>query len=610
MNCVRNFALASVLLTLLLYGTAAPSGDEQKNQSIQTLFSSLGSDSALVTLETRAASDKVHAGSSIKAAVVMQIAPGWHVNAHVPTEDYLIGTDLKLELREGIIISDIRYPKAKRIKFEFADEPLDVYEGTAPVFLTLQISDKLAPGTYELRGKLTYQACNNQVCLPPADLDVAIPLLVAGKEETIAPINQDVFSAYIPASEEITPQPQNELAAVFESEGALAAFVAIFVIGLALNLTPCVYPMLSVTVSLFGTQTETRVGRVFAKAIVYVLGIATMYSVLGVVAALGGGLFGSWLQSPWVLGGIGVLLFALALSMFGLYQLRLPYWLTSKLGGTTATGIWGIYASGLVVGVFAAPCVGPPVIALLAVVGAKGDPIFGFWVFFTLSLGLGLPYLILGTFSGLLKKIPRSGPWLVWVERIFGVILVGAALFYVSLAALPKYTAYVIPLVLIAGGIYLGFLEPSGKERRILRRIQWTFGVVTIVLGLAVANNLRETGLSWEKYSDEKLEAARAQSRPVMIDFYADWCIPCLELDRRTFTSPQVIEAASGLVRLKVDLTRFDSPESEALRREYNIVGVPTIVFLKSDGEEASGARVVGYLPPEDFAQRIRNVAR
>ena len=138
-------------------------------------------------------------------------------------------------------------------------------------------------------------------------------------------------------------------------------------------------------------------------------GIATMYSGLGVAAALGGGLFGSWLQNAWVLGGIAALLFALSLSSFGLYQIQMPYWLTSKLGGTWGSGLIAIYLSGLVVGVFAAPCVGPPVIALLTFVAAKGSASFGFWTFFILSLGLGFPYLILGTFSGLIKKIPRSG---------------------------------------------------------------------------------------------------------------------------------------------------------------------------------------------------------
>jgi thiol:disulfide interchange protein DsbD len=331
-----------------------------------------------------------------------------------------------------------------------------------------------------------------------------------------------------------------------------------------------------------------------------------MYSVLGVTAALSGGLFGSWLQSPWVLGGIGALLFALALSMFGLYQLQAPYWLTSKLGGTTGTGFVSLFVSGLVVGVFAAPCIGPPVIALLALVGQKGDPFFGFWSFFILSAGLGLPYLLLGTFSGLLKKVPRSGSWLVWVERTFGVILTGAAAFYLSLAVMPSWAAYVVPVTLAAGGVYLGFIEPSPRGKPLLRRLTWAFGVACIALGVYFAQALHEPGVAWEPYADAQVSSAPSAGKPVMIDFYADWCIPCLELDRRTFTDPLVIEASERFIRLKVDLTHFDSPEAEDIRKKFDIAGVPTIVFLDRTGSEVRTSRVIGYVSPDEFLERMK----
>src|SRR5699024_5897907 len=158
-----------------------------------------------------------------------------------------------------------------------------------------------------------------------------------------------------------------------------------------------------------------------------------------------GELFGSWLQSPWVLAGIGVLMLLLSLSMFGVYELQPPAWMMQKLGKTQqASGYIGHFLSGLLVGVFAAPCIGPPIIALLAFVGAQGSPVFGFSAFFVMALGLGLPYLILGTFSGLLGEMPRSGLWMIWVKQVFGVILVGVALFYVALAFNPEYSMYMV----------------------------------------------------------------------------------------------------------------------------------------------------------------------
>ena len=563
-----------------------------------------GSSGNRVTAEAKLSQESFQSGSVAKIAIVLSIEDGWHVNAHNPTYDYLIGTSVELQSMEGVIIADIRYPEGSLLQFGFADDLLRVYDGAAPIFLTLKLSEKIKPGTYTLPATVLVQACNDQVCLAPSSVAVDVSLTIVEATAPVKSANDALFAGY---DATVTSGAQeNELAQLFATEGSFVAFLAIFLIGLALNLTPCVYPMLSVTVSLFGTQSDTNTARVFVKAVVYVLGIASMYSVLGVTAAMSGGLFGNWLQSPWVLGAIGALLFGLALSMFGVYQIQAPYWLTSKLGGTTGTGFISLFISGLVVGIFAAPCIGPPVIALLALVGQKGDPLFGFWAFFILSLGLGFPYLILGTFSGLLKKVPRSGAWLIWVERIFGVVLVGAALFYISLAFFPKFAAFVVPFTLIVGGLYLGFIEPSAKDKVWLKRIKWVFGIASVVVGGLFANALREPSVSWHTYDEDWITEAKASEQPIIMDFYADWCIPCLELDRKTFTDPEVIAIADRFVRLKVDLTHFDSPEAEALRKKYDIAGVPTIVFLDTDGTEVVSSRVVGYLPPERFLEKMK----
>lgn len=569
----------------------------------------LAETSGKLTVTTALAQSALLSGSSTKAAVIMAIDGGWHVNAHIPSESYLIGTSASLEPREGFILADLRYPDGESVAFEFSEKPLDVYEGTVTIFMTIRVAESVEPGDYVLKGTLEAQACNDQVCLAPSSVEFLIPVTVTRSADEVRPVNDEIFSTYDEATLAAPAPGTSEFARIFEAEGSLAAFLAIFLVGLALNLTPCVYPMLSVTVSLFGTQTETRTLRVFFKALVYVLGIASMYSVLGVSAALSGGLFGSWLQSPVVLAFIAFLLLGLSLSMFGLYQIQVPYWLTSRLGGSTGTGVVALFLSGLVVGIFAAPCVGPPVIALLALVGSKGDPVFGFWAFFVLSMGLGVPYLILGTFSGLLKKIPRSGDWLIWVERVFGVVLAAAGLFYLALAVAPEAAAAIPAAALILGGIYLGFLERSGKTKKGLRAFKIAFGLGAIALGLVFANALRASSIRWESYDEALLAQARSAGTPVVMDFYADWCIPCLELDRGTFTDAQVIKATEPFLRLKVDLTRFDSPEAEALRKKFSIGGVPTIIFFGADGQEVAGSRVVGFLGPEEFLARVRMAA-
>lgn len=561
-----------------------------------------------VSVTVKSEQQTVAPGSQARVAVVMDIQDGWHINSNQPSLDWLIGTELSLTYPEGLSQSGIAYPPFKIFKFAFADDELAVYEGEAPIFLTVDVSDALSPGAYPVQGQLRVQACDDQTCLPPSNIPVAFVVTVG--ESSVASADESYFDGAEASSDGgfITfdrAGEQNAIAQLINESGLIWTLVTIFFIGLALNLTPCVYPMLTVTVSIFGNQTDTNILRVFSKALVYVLGIATMYSVLGVLAALSGGLFGSVLQSPWVLFAIGVMLFALALSSFGLYEITLPYWLTSKLGGTQSTGFIGVYLSGLVVGVFAAPCIGPPVIALLAFVGAKGDVVFGFWSFFILSLGLGLPYLVLGTFSGLLTKLPKSGLWMVWVKKLFGVVLVGVAAFYIGLAFFPAYTAWAIPVTLLLGGVYLGFLEGSGRAQKGFRTFKMALGVAAVAGGVYMSNVLLKPSVEWTPYTQEAFDTARAEGKPIVLDFYADWCIPCLELDRITFTDPDVIAALDAYVRFKVDLTNFDSPESEALRQQFDVVGVPTILFLGSDGLEEPETRVIGFLPPDEFLRRM-----
>lgn len=387
-------------------------------------------------------------------------------------------------------------------------------------------------------------------------------------------------------------------------EGILG-IVSIYLLGLGLNLTPCVYPMLSITVSLFGNQSESK--NHFWKALVYVLGMATMYSALGVIAALTGGLFGSVLQNTYVLIGIAVLLILLALSMFGFYQLNAPPALLAKIGGQKRAGMFGFYLSGLLVGIVAAPCVGPPIIALLAVVGSQGDPVYGFFAFFIMSLGLGTPYLILGTYSGLIKKVPKSGVWLIWVERLFGTILLVVAAYYLLVAFKPDLISWLPTAALVGSGVYLGFIEKSGNKNISFNRFKKTAGLIAIVVGLTLPFTGPRQNVVWETYSAEKLEAAKVAEQPVIFDFYADWCIPCHELDRFTYSDPKVIAALDHFLRIKVDLTDTESPEAKELTDKYKIVGVPTIVFLDKQGNEVKEARANGFIDADEMLEILQS---
>ncbi len=384
-------------------------------------------------------------------------------------------------------------------------------------------------------------------------------------------------------------------------------FLGIFFLGLGLNLTPCVYPMLSITVSLFRGQKETSRAHAFLKSAVYVLGMAAIYSSLGVATAFTGGLFGAVLQSRWVLLAIGLLMAGMSASLFGFYVIQAPQWLV-KMASRRGSDLIGVFLSGLFVGVFAAPCIGPLIIALIAFVAQKGDPLFAFRTFFILSMGLGFPYLLLGTFAGLADKLPKSGIWLIWVDRLFGTILLSVAAFYFILAVNPQWLPVLMPASVVLGGLYLGFLEQSKKYTPRFIHFKRVVGISAVVIGVAMPFLAPKQNVVWETFQAEKLTQAAVSGQSVIMDFYADWCIPCHELDRYTYTDSSVIKALESFRRLKVDLTDPDDPAIEALIEKYEILGVPTILFLDAHGNEIPETRQAGFVSAKEFLEILKKV--
>lgn len=380
------------------------------------------------------------------------------------------------------------------------------------------------------------------------------------------------------------------------------SLIAVFFLGLSLNLTPCVYPMISITVSLFAhpSLASPAAGgdrwRAFLHACIYVLGICLMYSALGAFAAATGKIFGAWLQSPWVLAGVGFFLLIPALSMFDLFHFHVPG-LPQHLPGNV---FLRYFVSGVIAGLVAAPCVGPPVIALLANTAIQNNPGQAFLTFFVLSLGLGLPYLIFGTFSGHIKHLPKSGAWLIWVKQALGFILLGWAFFYFALAFKPALLQWVIPVDMLIAGVYLGFLE-RGNHKRPFEIFKKICGVILIAAAILLIFRPVQDGVIWEKYDAAIVKEIRQSGKPVIFDFYADWCIPCHELDQTTYRDPRVIKILENFRRIKVDLTKEDDELSANAIDEYEVQGVPTILFLDPQGKEITKMRTAGYISADEL---------
>lgn len=557
------------------------------------------------------------AGSSVEVEVVLEIVSGWHVNANPPSPEYLIPVTVSVKSAPGLAPRGVLYPTGRQVKLGFDENPLSVYEGSVTVRVTLAAAPDAASGEHTLRGAVGFQPCNDEVCLAPASAPFAIRVAVTGGVTAPAPAGTGDDSAPPPPDTAMAPaaapaphaasETDRRLAGALE-RGGLWWFLMLFLGGLALNLTPCVFPMIGVTVSVFGARRRERTVKVLAHAIAYVLGIAVTYSVLGVVAALTGGLFGAALQSVWVSVGLGVLFVVLSLSMFGFYEMQPPAWVLQRLGGADATSLVGILLSGLAVGIIAAPCVGPFVVAVLAVLAQRGDALFGFQTMFVMSLGLGLPYLFLALFSNLIQSLPRSGDWMLWVKKVFGILLAGIGLYYVLVGLAPRLAPWVAPVALALGGLYLGFVDRHGSAKPAFRWFKRALGALAVLAAVPVVMALRAEGIRFAPYEEAAVQAALAAGRPVMLDFSAAWCLPCHELERSTFTDRRVIERSRDFAVFKVDLTRFDSPESQALRARYGVAGVPEILFLAPAGE-VRAARVTGFLPPEAFLARMELAA-
>ena len=317
-------------------------------------------------------------------------------------------------------------------------------------------------------------------------------------------------------------------------------------------------------------------------------------------------MLGAVLQTPAVLLVIAAIMLALALSFFGVWELRLPQFVT-QVASKNFKGYFGTFFMGLTLGIVAAPCLGPFILGLLTYVGQTGDPFVGFLYFFVLSIGMGLPLCILAIFSGGLDRLPKSGDWMIWIRKLMGWVLIAVAAYIVRPIIPPSFLKdALVFIVVIVAGIHLGWVDKTGIAVKRFKFIKKVTGALIGILGVVLLYSAMQskTAVSWAPYDQDTPVAAQAAGRPVILDFYAEWCMPCKELDHYVFTDPRVLQLSQRFTALRMDLTRRQTFQDEVLRY-YNVRGVPTVIFLDANGREIPDTRVGSFIDAQAFLERM-----
>ena len=505
---------------------------------------------------------------------------------------------------------------------------------------TLSLSRALASGE-KLVLDATYQGCNEKIgiCYPPITKDFTLTTA------TSTPAAAEVSALAIePAASALNPTaPESDTSRIERMlrEGNFWAVLAgFFGFGLLLSLTPCVFPMIPILSGIIAGQQQVTKTSGFLLALAYVLGMALTYALAGVAAALSGTLISNALQNPWAL-GIGALIFvALALSMFGFFELQLSSSIQSKFSDTAnrmkGGSFIGVFTMGALSAVIVGPCVAPPLAAALAFIAQTGNTVLGGAALFVLALGMGVPLLLIGLSAGAL--LPKAGGWMNAVKYFFGVMMLAIAIYLIS-PILPAWIGMSLwALLLIASAVYLHALDPLPALASGWQRLWKAVGVVLLAGGLALlvgllggsrdllqplsvyqgggtkisstnaaSGSADSHAIKFERVkSVAELDAkiAASKGREVMLDFYADWCVSCKEMERFTFGDPKVQARLKDVVLLQADVTAIN-PDDKALLKRFNLFGPPGIIFWNADGKE-SAYKVIGYEPPQKFLDSIR----
>lgn len=534
-------------------------------------------------------------GETVSVEVRGTLRTGWHINAHRPGVDYLIPTEIK-GFDTAVETVGIDYPPGDTYQFISAAKPVKIYKKMFAINLVINLPSSIKDEFHHLEGKLGYQPCLDEQCEPPRTENFTVPLIIKKSGQKYTPGSKSKYYYWL--SEGL----MGEL-----SEGiSLLTLATLLLLGLVMNLTPCVYPLIPVTIAFFGGK-KSRGRRIrFLDGLLFYLGLVIFYSILGTVAGYTGELMSGIFQNSAVQVSLSALMVVLAGSCFDLYHFRIPG--VQKFISGRKAGRVSSFLMGLTLGLAATPCVGPVVAGLLAFVGQQGGLVSGFIYFLVFSLGFGMPYFLLSIFTPLLDLLPGSGGWLAWVEKVLGFLLIGLAIFF-SAGLLPEMMLRIIVYSWVLTGLIVLSIVHSPENKILfgLRIALLILGAAGVILGINWWY-LRTSSIEWQKA--RKFLARKEQiSKPVFFYVTADWCLPCRQLEAQTFSSEKIHKFNSEINFVKADVTTSPSGPVTQWLKKNNIKGVPTMLFMDCETQILDNGRVTGYITPQQLEQRLKHTA-
>ncbi len=480
-----------------------------------------------------------------------------------------------------------------------------VFKNKFSVKLKILTTEMGAGKNYTLPLEINYQCCNEDtgVCYFPTQRKLAVKV---NQSRQAVP---DISSI----SKKFTFALNNNL---------LLAFLLVFLGGFLTSLTPCVYPIIPITIGYIGSKSKNSKWKGFILSLFFVLGLSITYSLLGIIAAKTGAVFGSLMQTPPVLGIIAAIFIIMAISMFGAFDIQLPSSIAGKLqSSSNKKGILGAILIGMITGLIAAPCVGPIIISLLAWIAKTGSIFLGFWLLFIFAWGMGILFIIIGTFAGILNTLPKSGKWMEIIKYFFGLLLLITGFYYLKSILNINFYFILEGITLIILGFFIYSSENTEKWKiklsSALKYILIVFGTFYILFGLIKIHSknllfMPKKEVSYQNFKYDFLNndnAAFAQARKknkyLFIDFYADWCAECRELEKKTYNTDEVRKKLNSFIKLKMDLTKKNN-WTKNKTEQYKISGLPTVIFYSSDGKEIK--RFFGFKTKKEFLEILNSL--